>query len=210
MKDLIDFLVRIYELSPVPLRMAYAMWIAFISLYIYSYWYDKFNSPPKPRTQKRQNYSNAFILLGLVTAVLYFFAKWRGWPIDQPIFDDEALPFTGIVVMLIGLVLIAAARVALNGYWGPHIYEYTNPNHNILISHGIYSSLRHPIYLGQVLMAAGTLLLSNSSVFLIFTLPLVLINIARSKREDDHLLEVFEENFIKYKDNTYVLVPGVY
>ena len=209
MNGLFELLTHVYNLSPIPLRMAYSLWLAFIGLYIYAYHHDQFNSPPKSRKQKRQNYSNTFIFLGLFTVIIYFFAKSHEWIIHHALFDDDSLPFIGLPFMFIGLVLIGAARAALNGYWGPHIYVYDTPSDNILIRRGIYSKLRHPIYVGQVLMATGTLILSNSTVFLLFAIPLVFINIVRSKREERHLYEMFADKFTDYYDNTFWLIPGV-
>ena len=209
MKDILEFLIHIYNLSPIPLRIAYAIWCAFIGLYMYAYYHDMFNSPPKPRRKKRKNYSNAFIFLGILTVVIYFLAKSNEWAIHQVMFYGEVTPFSGLPFMAIGLLLIAAARAALNGYWGPHIYIYDMPNDNILISRGIYGKLRHPIYLGQVLMAIGTLLLSNSTIFILFAAPLIAINTVRSQREEVHLSEMFGENFVHYSENTYWLIPGV-
>jgi protein-S-isoprenylcysteine O-methyltransferase Ste14 len=209
-KDIFEFLLHVYELSPVPLRIAYGFWAAFIGLYIYASYHDRFNSPTRVRTRKRQNYSRAYVLLGFFTVAIYFLAKSNNWPIHQSLFSGEAWGLIGLPFMLVGLVLIGAARAALNGYWGPHIYTYADSADNVLVQRGVYGTLRHPIYLGQVLMAIGTLLLSNSTIFLLFAAPLILINIARSKRESAHLLEVFGQDFVKYKENTSWLFPDLF
>ena len=210
MKDTLELLIHLYQLSPIPLRMAYGIWCAFIGLYIYAHYHDQFHSPDRPREITKINYSNAFVLLGILTVIVYFLAKTYNWPIHLALQGDELWALVGLPIMLIGLALVGSARAALNGYWGPHIYKYLKDEDNVLITRGVYSKLRHPIYLGQVLMAIGTLLLSDSTVFLMFAAPLVIINFFRSRFESEDLKVRFPGSYQAYKNKTSWLCPGLF
>jgi protein-S-isoprenylcysteine O-methyltransferase Ste14 len=213
MKELLEAIIYFYFGATMPLRVAYTFWAAFVGLYIYASYQDKYNSEPKERTQKKLNFSKLIVLLGVATLILFELAKIKKWTINQELYDagDEIYFISfGIGLMLIGLFLVAAGRAAINGYWGPHIYIYKDKKHDVLVNYGIYKNIRHPIYMGQFVMASGTFVLSNSTIFLLFAVPLLAINIFRSIQEERHLLQVFGDKFITYKDNSYLLFPSIF
>ncbi|MEN3068816.1 isoprenylcysteine carboxylmethyltransferase family protein [Uliginosibacterium sediminicola] len=210
MKDVLELFIRVYEISPIPLRMAYGIWCAFIGLYIYASYHDHYNSPIRPRRPVQHNSPNVLVVLGLATVFLYTIAHLKQWPIHYSLIGDEAISFVGLPLMLIGLFVVAAARAALNGYWGPHIYEYEDPKDSILIKKGIYGQLRHPIYLGQIFMAVGTLILSDSIIFLLFAVPLSLFNVVKAQRESRYLHRKFGDSFVEYKNTVAWFCPGLF
>lgn len=59
-------------------------------------------------------------------------------------------------------------------------------------------------------MAIGTALLSNGLIVFLFPLLLFLANIYRGRREEDDLKHRFGDEFIKYKNNVYIIIPLVW
>ena len=103
--------------------------------------------------------------------------------------------------MVLGLIIIAFARATLDGYWGPDIYEYDDPD-KILINRWIYKKIRHPVYAGQFLLTLGTVFLINNLWLSFFPVITCLVNHCRALREDKDLLERFSSKFIEYRDKT--------
>lgn len=110
--------------------------------------------------------------------------------IPNKIYDSDTVYWIGGFVMLMGLIIAAFARAALNGYWTPYIMDYDGENKKI-IDYGIYGIMRHPIYVSQALLAVGTALLSNSWFVVLFPLSLAYINYKRASREEKYLLRTF-------------------
>ena len=208
--EIIKIFSIVYDLSPVPLRLSYAFWIGLMTIYSYAHTHDKYNSKPKPREFDEVNFSKALPFLGIGNVLLYWWANYKKFPFSIHMFsDDIAIPI-GLVLMTIGFYVTCRGRAAINGYWGPHLYRYTNPEDRKIIRHGIYKNIRHPIYSGQVYMAYGTLFLSNNTVFIIFAVLLTIINVIRAKREERYLKEQYGNEFEDYKKKTYRAIPSIF
>jgi len=111
--------------------------------------------------------------------------------------------------LLLGFSIIYLARPVINGYWGPHLYEYQKSEHNKLIDFGIYGYIRHPIYLGQILMSIATFLLSNSWIIALFPVYIIYTNFKRAEKEEEHLQNLFIDKFDTYKKNVNGWIPKI-
>lgn len=79
-----------------------------------------------------------------------------------------------------------------------------------LVTHGVYRYVRHPIYLGVLIVAAGfTVLAGSLRGFLIMALllPILLIRI---RLEERLLLTAFGEQYQRYQNRTRKLIPFLY
>lgn len=80
-----------------------------------------------------------------------------------------------------------------------------------LVTHGIYSVIRHPSYTGLILGFLGLLIFSQSILgiltFIFLALPLYLYRITIEERA---LIEAFREQYVIYRKNTYRLLPRVF
>ncbi|OIP61128.1 MAG: hypothetical protein AUK29_10630 [Nitrospirae bacterium CG2_30_53_67] len=80
-----------------------------------------------------------------------------------------------------------------------------------LVTHGIYSVIRHPSYTGLILGFLGLLIFLQSTfgilAFIFLALPLYLYRITIEERA---LLEAFGEQYVIYRKNTYRLLPLVF
>ncbi len=144
-------------------------------------------------------------ILGALSIFLYHNSLLYQYNI--PISEDFSHPisFFGAGLMFGGLYLLSLARIALNGFWGPDIYNYGSGDK--LVTDGIYGKIRHPVYLGQILMTIGTFLLANNWLIAIMPSLLIVTNIIRAKREDNDLLERFGEEFKNYKETKPFMIP---
>lgn len=105
----------------------------------------------------------------------------------------------------LGAVLSVASLLLI--FTSLHILSATNIKRCVFIDHGIYVYLRHPYYLGVVLLFAGCNLLAGN----ILSVALIAV-VAREKVQDfikkeEELLISRNKNYIKYMDNVWSGIP---
>lgn len=109
-----------------------------------------------------------------------------------------------VVVVVTGLVIAVAARRTLAGNWSS---EVAIKEGHELITTGLYSHVRNPIYTGILLMALGTALsfgtLSAGIGFLIVTLAVYL----KLSDEEWILARHFGDAYLSYKQHARALIP---
>jgi protein-S-isoprenylcysteine O-methyltransferase Ste14 len=109
------------------------------------------------------------------------------------------LAFGGLVGV-VGVVHLGRARTA-----------YPVPKAGVrLVTHGIYSCVRHPLYMSLVLSAVGWGLIWSSGTVLGVTGVLVLFLDAKARREERWLRAVYGEEYERYTRGVRRWVPGVY
>ncbi len=74
---------------------------------------------------------------------------------------------------------------------------------SILVTTGLYSRIRNPIYFFGALMIAGVIIFTNRPLlFLIFAI-LIPLQIYRSRKEEQVLTEKFGQAYLDYKRKTW-------
>lgn len=77
-----------------------------------------------------------------------------------------------------------------------------------LVTEGIYSVCRNPMYLGNLLLLLGFGIFANSILFVAICFPLFsFIYYAIIRAEEDFLVGKFGEPYIEYRKNTYAIIP---
>lgn len=113
--------------------------------------------------------------------------------------------FMAILICLSGLVVCIAARKTLGKNWTNAKDYKQNPTAR-LVSSGIYSYIRHPIYLGLILVFTGSEILANS--YLIVLLPLLYLWFYnQAKKEEGLLLVRFGKQYKSYLSKTKMFLP---
>ncbi len=83
-------------------------------------------------------------------------------------------------------------------------------NKHQLITHGIYRLVRHPIYLGVIVVALGIAVYSSSLGGFVIMCALGPIFLNRIRMEERLLIEEFGDAYRKYKETTHKLIPFIY
>lgn len=140
-----------------------------------------------------------FVGLQLVLFVLYLFRF--------SIFDlviHIAVRYTGLVLALIGLIIIAASFLVLR----KNLTPFPSPLQNgELVTTGIYKYIRHPIYTGILMLTFGYGLFSQNLLRLIIFLVLGSFFYFKSVYEEQLLLQKFT-GYKNYKSKTGRFLPG--
>lgn len=112
------------------------------------------------------------------------------------------------MILLFGIFLRIYTKKLLGEFFDLNIK--IQKNHEIIKS-GIYSSLRHPMYLANILIFLGIAGFFSSIVgVLIVLVTVVPVTILRIIREERYLLAKFGEDYEDYQWETYALIPGIW
>lgn len=83
------------------------------------------------------------------------------------------------------------------------------PQARVLVDHGPYSVVRHPLYLGEIVAMLGLALTLGGPVPLVLWLTLVGLQCYRATQEES-LLTTFLPGYLAYRDRTARVLPGLY
>jgi protein-S-isoprenylcysteine O-methyltransferase len=90
-------------------------------------------------------------------------------------------------------------------------YTVTKIENHELIEKGLYKSIRHPGYLGQLIIFTGiSTLLSNWLSIVLMIIPVLLGYIYRIRVEEKFMIEQMGEKYLDYQNRTKRLIPMIY
>jgi protein-S-isoprenylcysteine O-methyltransferase Ste14 len=116
--------------------------------------------------------------------------------------------FSALAVMLFGLGLRIWAAVTLGKYYTTTLM--IAEDHKV-ISIGPYARVRHPGYLGEILMWLGLgVLSSNLIIVFFFTVMFVIVYLYRISVEERMLVKEFSDDYVRYQRRTRKLIPFIY
>jgi protein-S-isoprenylcysteine O-methyltransferase Ste14 len=131
------------------------------------------------------------LTLILVLLVIIFVGVHFG---SQPLTPTR---LAGVVIALPSLALLVLARIQLGGSFS------VRPKAQALVTHGLYSRIRNPIYLFGALAIAGIFLYMNRPRYLCLFVVLIPLQIYRAHREGKVLEARFGDEYRQYKSRTW-------
>jgi protein-S-isoprenylcysteine O-methyltransferase Ste14 len=108
-----------------------------------------------------------------------------------------ALWYAGLSFSLVSALLWAIARWQLGEAFS------VDPEARKLVTRGLYSRIRHPVYLFGDLAYLGALLALQVWPALLIWLAMVMVDIRRAKREESVLAEAFGSAYTAYRSRTW-------
>lgn len=144
-------------------------------------------------------------MLWLMFVVYSWLDLRNGWTIS-------ALPSWSVAALLSFCVIALAIRISAIIHLGKSFsYDVRRPAGNALICTGPYRFIRHPAYLGIIILATLPGLIVGSVVgFIGLALTTLVQTLMRIKAEDKMLAQEFGEAFREYARKTKRLLPFVY
>jgi len=141
-----------------------------------------------------------FFILVLITTFIEYFTIRRE--------INYIIVGFGLGLLVVRFLLKYWSIKSLGKYWCPQLE--IRENHK-LIKEGPYRYLRHPGYLSTIVDIIIFPLLANAYFTLMFSFFIYIILLyVRIFTEEKVLLEIFGEEYIEYKRNTWALLPYVY
>jgi protein-S-isoprenylcysteine O-methyltransferase Ste14 len=108
-----------------------------------------------------------------------------------------ALRIAGLAIAIPSFLLFALARIQLGRAFS------LRAKATMLVTTGIYCRIRNPIYVFGGLMLAGLILWTNQPLLLlVFTVHLP-VQVYRSRKEEQALVETFGTSYLDYKRKTW-------
>jgi protein-S-isoprenylcysteine O-methyltransferase Ste14 len=122
--------------------------------------------------------------------------------------EDAVARGAGALLFIAGNLLYFAARRALRS----NLQLAATPprDGNTLVTGGPYARIRHPIYLGEILIALGLALVVGSWIFLAIAAVILLFLPAVIAREEGQLAAAFGGAWDAHALRTRRLIPGIW
>ncbi len=132
---------------------------------------------------------------------------WNLWRLDSEGDVSEALNPVGLLMVALGLVGVLVAAFTLRRSYSSTLV--IREDHELVVR-GIYRLVRHPIYLGTMLVSLGVPIGVSSWIALPPMLLLIPLFMYRMGIEEGLLLEEFGGEYRAYMASTKRLVPFLY
>ena len=149
-------------------------------------------------------------LLHIVPTMAAFFLLFRGGNIGifhaRFVPDSNLIRLTGTALTFAGLAFAIWARMTLGGNWSGTI---TVKQDHQLVRTGPYRMVRHPIYSGILLAMFGTALFFGELRGLIGFAIAFIAWWSKSRTEEQFMLEVFGDQYSRYRSEVKALIPAV-
>ena len=114
----------------------------------------------------------------------------------------------GAILTIVGLIIRITSILTLKQHF---TYTVTKIENHELIETGIYKSIRHPGYLGQIIIFIGiATAISNWLSILLMMIPVLYGYINRIRVEERFMTENMGTKYIDYQKKTKRLIPGIY
>ena len=143
-----------------------------------------------------------FLLVGEGALIVWDLFRRDGGPDALQTFGP-----VGLLLVVAGLGFALGGALTLRSNYSSTLV--IRKSHQLVV-HGIYRFVRHPIYLGAILVTLGGPIGMSSWIGLLPALLLIPLFIYRMGVEEGLLLEEFGEGYRVYMSNTKRLMPFVY
>ena len=138
-------------------------------------------------------------LLLIGTGILGLFFSW------------SKLPFFPMLNIIGGLLILSGFIFHI--YAGKNHKQAHEKSANIvkIVNNGVFSKLRHPLYLSAIIINLGIALAFGIVLTLIIALGSIFHWIITALKEEEFLLQKFSEEYSQYKKNVrWRFLPGIF
>ena len=124
------------------------------------------------------------------------------------IYNWDTLFILGLLIVTIGLIIRITSILALKQQF---TYTVTKVDNHGLIQTGIYKKIRHPGYLGQLIIFLGlSTCLSNWISIILMFVSVFPGFLNRISVEEKFMADHFGQQYLDYKAHTKRLIPFIY
>jgi protein-S-isoprenylcysteine O-methyltransferase Ste14 len=156
----------------------------------------------------RSGDKKSIFVLMICISVGYTFAFWVASTKTGRIYHWNELFISGAILVVAGLVIRISSILTLRKQF---TYTITQVEQHELIEKGLYRFIRHPGYLGQLLIFLGiTVALSNWLSVLLMIIPVISGYIYRIHIEEQFMIKQFGDTYLSYREKTKRLIPRIY
>jgi protein-S-isoprenylcysteine O-methyltransferase Ste14 len=137
----------------------------------------------------RNHYAFSIAQIVAVCALLWFlFSLPKTWDLQRDI---------GTTLVVLGIIGLAVARYQLGRSFAIRAEAYQ------LVTRGIYSKIRNPIYVSGTILFAGIVLIIHKPVGWLLVLAIIVLQTVRARREARVLEAAFGDAYREYRRKTW-------
>ena len=163
--------------------------------------------PGAPATYDRRQILPRTVLGVVGFLALLIVGPWEYTHLSGPLPRDGLLAWIGIGLLAVGSALNVWAMSALRGLYTVRLSVQAGHR---LVTDGPYRIVRHPGYLGFVLLLPGMAFALGSLTILVFVPVLLAWIVTRIRDEEAMLVTEFGEAYRNYQGRTKRLIPYLY
>ena len=146
----------------------------------------------------------AFVLSWL-TLLVTPFVNYFGIGILEP---SLFFSLTGLLGMIVGIIIRIIATQTLGHYYTRMLQTNTD---QVIIDKGLYRYIRHPGYLGNIILfVAAGIAVNNILATILISIMIISEYVRRIRVEEAMLIERFGSNYTQYAMRTKKLFPYVF
>ena len=157
-----------------------------------------------PIAQQRLRFLIPALFSTVGVGFLLPFLAGRGWGLIQ---FSEKIRYLGVLIFLSGYLIRVLATRKLRKQFS---FVLTIQENRQLITSGIYSVIRHPVYLGNMLGVLGMFLVFSTWYSLIFVIFYMLLLGRQISQDEKHLMQNFGSVYEEYSTKSFRLIPHIY
>lgn len=140
--------------------------------------------------------------VGMILPLVYVFSSWLDFAnYDMP----DWLGWIGVVLFMDAILLLYFSHADLGKNWSPTLG--IQKDHS-LVTHGIYKSIRHPMYAAHLLWAIAQIFILHNWIagfsFIVAMIPHYLLRVGR---EEQMMIDQFGEEYEDYIKKTGRIFP---
>lgn len=141
----------------------------------------------------------------LVAAVLLFSFSPKAYSFLNPFeyLQKEWLVYTGLMIVHAALVWIVIAQHHMKQSWRIGIDD---KNKTALVTTGLFSISRNPVFLGMILSTAGIFLILPNAITLLVTVTSYIVIQIQIRLEEEHLQKMHGSAYSEYKQKVKRLI----
>ncbi|MCK5388996.1 MAG: hypothetical protein KAJ36_00795 [Candidatus Thorarchaeota archaeon] len=169
--------------------------------------------------------SKGAIGIGLIMPVIFHAAtSIHLLPPVQPVndltslFSSLALPLLGVtpeldfwirlvlsgIILVVGMLIVRSTIFSFGIDYMAVVYLYF-PEESEVQDHEIYSVVRHPVYMGGIILGAAAMIFNFSVYSILFFVIVYLIFKVQIRREERELIERFGDGYAEYREKVPAL-----
>ncbi|WP_407393114.1 methyltransferase family protein [Methanobrevibacter sp.] len=118
-------------------------------------------------------------------------------------------PTNQIITAVLGIVLIICGVI----FWSSAVLKSridNNIRNNQLVTTGIYSIVRHPIYAAFLYAITGFIVMANNLILLILpVIHLLILTLAMKRTEEKWLIDEYGDDYLNYSKKVNRFIPKV-
>ena len=161
-----------------------------------------------PKDESAYGLIGMYFKITMFTMFIYvslfaIFHRYNKYFLPIKVLEKNELIYCGIFLLIFSLIWTIIAQKHMKNSWRIGI---DNQMKTELITNGLFSISRNPVFFGMILSLIGLFLITPNSLTLIFLiLGYILIQI-QIRLEEEHLTKMNGEKYIKYKNQTRRLI----